>query len=53
MPPPLPLPVEEGAYIFWMKQVPVSRNLKVIKKMCTFEVQLCMMSGPGATKLFQ
>jgi hypothetical protein len=28
-----------------MKQVPVSRNLKVIKKMCTFEVHLCMMSG--------
>jgi hypothetical protein len=23
----------------------VSRNLKVIKKMCTFEVHLCMMSG--------
>jgi hypothetical protein len=28
-----------------MKQVPVSRNLKVIKKMCTFEVHLCMISG--------
>ena len=38
-------PSGEGAYIFWMKQVPVSRNLKVIKKMCTFEVHLCMMSG--------
>jgi hypothetical protein len=24
---------------------PQSRNLKVIKKMCTFEVHLCMMSG--------
>ena len=24
---------------------PRSRNLKVIKKMCTFEVHLCMMSG--------
>jgi hypothetical protein len=37
----LPLPEEEGAYIFLMKQVSVSRNLKVIKKMCTFEVHLC------------
>jgi hypothetical protein len=30
-----------------MKQVPVSRNLKVIKKMCTFEVHLCMISHSG------
>ena len=45
--PPLPLPEEEGAYIFGMKQVPVSRNLKVIKKMCTFEVHLCMISHSG------
>ena len=30
---------------------PRSRNLKVIKKMCTFEVHLCMMYGQSSRKI--
>ena len=32
-------------FYVYRKPIPRSRNLKVIKKICTFEVHLCMMSG--------